>query len=100
MHRLACCCTGGLSGGLKDSARRPFQGPIRPPHRQLEAVWGRGGRRHLPGTIDPAGSPSRRGPSGSPSGRPYALHTSLHRMQTTTRTQAYPTDTQAWIHGH
>ena len=27
MHRLACCCT----GGLKDSARRPFQGPIRPP---------------------------------------------------------------------
>ena len=31
MHRLACCCTGGLSGGLKDSARRPFQGPIRPP---------------------------------------------------------------------
>jgi hypothetical protein len=68
------------SGRVPDTSQLPSyvqqdwwqSSPVNPIGPYLGSICGKWGRRHSPAAIDPAGSPSRSGPSGSPAGRPVA----------------------------
>ena len=71
----------GLSGGLKDSARRPFQGPIQPPSLTRPSLRkrGLGDIHHLLLTLQMA--PASQGPSGSPASRPALSHQGVDHLR-------------------